>query len=98
MGQPCPRQTARLPNKRTAEQPTGAQLFEGRTRPRFQGRDDRADRIGAVSTRVLSRRTDAVQSGVAGTRPAVAPVDLAPTRSRSIHYRDRWQPLDDAVR
>ena len=75
-----------------------AQRFEGRAHPCSQGGDYRADRIGAVSARVLSRRTDAVQSGGAGTRPPVSPVDLAQTRSRSIHCRDRRRPLDDALR
>ena len=45
----------------------------------------RADRIGALPARVLSRRTDAVHSGGARTRPPVSPGGLAQTRSRSIH-------------
>ena len=37
-------------------------------------------------------------SGGARTRPPVSPGDLAQTRSRSIHCRDRRRPLDDVLR
>ena len=83
-GQPCLRKTARR--------------FEVRAHQCSQGGGWRADRIGAVSARVLSRATDAVHSGGAGTRPPVSPGDLAHTRPHSIHCRDRRRPLDDVLR
>src|SRR5262249_17642011 len=63
-----------------------------------QSDSQRADRIGTVSSGVLSRRTDAVQSRESRTRPPVSTSNLEQTRSRSIHRRDGRHAIDNAVR
>ena len=82
-GPPCLRKTARLSDVRA---------HQG-----FQGGGQLADRLGAVSARLLSRGTDAVHSGRARTRPPVT-MRIWRTHARALSIVNRRRPFDDVLR